>query len=60
MRTTLLLFQADIESLRTPENAAVLLASFTYDGCVDYGKQLLDIVYQKLVKEPFISLLVQI
>lgn len=53
----ILLFQTDVKSLRTPENATVLLASLTNSWSVHNRKKLLNIINKKFVKQPFIPLL---
>lgn len=53
----ILLFQTDVKSLWMPKNASIFLASFTNSWSVHNWKQFLNIIDQKLVKQPFISLL---
>lgn len=52
-----LLSQTDVKTLRMPENAPIFLASLTNCWGVHNRKQFLNIINQKLIKEPFISLL---
>lgn len=54
---SILLFQTDVKALGTTENTPIFLASLTNSWSVHNWKQFLNIIYQKLVKQPFISLL---
>lgn len=53
----ILLFQTDEKALRSPVNASILLASFTYGWRVHNWKQFFNVIDEKLVEQPFISLL---
>lgn len=53
----LLFFQTDEKTLWAPEDTPILLARFTNSWSVDNWKQLLNIIDEKLVEQPFISLL---
>lgn len=52
-----LVLEADVQPLRAPVDAPVLLASLADRRRVDHGEQLLDVVDQELVEQPLISLL---
>ena len=54
---SILLFQTDVKALGTPKNTPIFLASLTNSWSVHNWKQFLNIINQKLVKQPFISLL---
>lgn len=53
----ILLFQTDEKALRSPVNAPILLASFAYGWRVHNWKQFFNVIDEKLVEQPFISLL---
>ena len=53
----ILLFQTDEKALRSPVNFPILLASFAYSWSVHNWKQFFNIIDEKLVEQPFISLL---
>jgi hypothetical protein len=53
----LLVLEADVEPLRAPVDAAVLLAGLADGGRVDDGEQLLDVVDEELVEEALVALL---
>lgn len=57
MKKIVLLFQADVESLRPPEYTPVFLTRLTNSWCIHNRKQLLNIVYQKLIEQSLIPLL---
>lgn len=53
----ILLFQADVQALRTAEDATILLASLTDRRSVHNRKQFFNIINKELVKQPLIPLL---
>lgn len=57
LNQAILLFQANVKTLRTPVNAPILLASLTNSWSVDNREKFLNIVYEKLVEQPLIPLL---
>ena len=57
VKRDILLFQTNKKTLRTPEDTPIFLACLTNSRSVDDWEQLLNIVDQKLVEQPFIHLL---